>query len=625
MDIDLVYCWCTGAEAGYQARREKARKDLMMLEDKNRTDTRATDHNELRYSLRSVEKYAPWIHHIYIVTSKQVPEWLNLNHPKITVIDDSEIVPNEYLPTFNSNVIEAFLHKIPGLSEYFLYACDDMLFGKETGPDFFFNEKNRPIHYTKHVKKYDSIYWHRILKKAKNLAEKDLKQTFPKGAFIPCHNIDPYTKTLYANAVNHFGPHYQKMLPNKFRRENDIQRFLVSCWGVLKKQLVWKKPDPKCVDYFEKATENVQKKLTTDPPNLFCINDSDSMKGADYEKRAIFFQKLFPNKSEFEKDGNIVIPNYQDYGLKPAFPKNNIPVVLTVDEKFLPYCGVAITSLIQHVSSQYNYDIIVLNTAGNLTVLSDLMEPQLPANVSFRILNVSPYLKEYKETFMKGFPQEKVTKWTRTFIPEWLNHYEKVLYLDTDVLVKCDVAELWNMDLAGKAVGGVVDMAAHPLGNSREKLMHDIFHCDSIDDYINLGVMVMDLNALRQMNFKQKFLDLIASVPGNFWSMYDLFNALLHKNIKLLPMTYNYQNSLLAKRDNLYPFFEDEYYLAFQKARNEGPKIVHFSGIQPWIKMVGIESFYWWKVAKTTDFYEMILISPKLPPMPKVAERKKSS
>ena len=72
---------------------------------------------QLKYSLRSLEMFAPWIRNIYIVTNGQVPNWINLNNNKINIIFHYQIfnsIEND-LPTFNSNAIEMHLHKIPGL------------------------------------------------------------------------------------------------------------------------------------------------------------------------------------------------------------------------------------------------------------------------------------------------------------------------------------------------------------------------------------------------------------------------------------------------------------------------------------------------------------------------------
>ena len=99
---------------------------------------RYRDNEELRYSLRSVWQFAPWIRNIYIVTNGQVPSWLNLDSDKIWVVTHEEIFQNvSHLPTFASPSIEANIHRIPGLSNRFLYLNDDVMFGNDVYPDDF--------------------------------------------------------------------------------------------------------------------------------------------------------------------------------------------------------------------------------------------------------------------------------------------------------------------------------------------------------------------------------------------------------------------------------------------------------------------------------------------------------
>ncbi|XP_074660402.1 N-acetylglucosamine-1-phosphotransferase subunits alpha/beta-like [Tubulanus polymorphus] len=102
---------------------------------------RFEDNEELRYSLRSVEKFAPWVRHIYIVTNGQIPYWLDLENPRISLITHEEIFTNRsHLPTFSSPAIESHIHRIPGLSDKFIYMNDDVLFGKEVWPDDFYTQ-----------------------------------------------------------------------------------------------------------------------------------------------------------------------------------------------------------------------------------------------------------------------------------------------------------------------------------------------------------------------------------------------------------------------------------------------------------------------------------------------------
>eukprot|EP01034_Spumella_vulgaris_P024664 gene24664-31033_t len=94
--------------------------------------------NELKYSIRSLIKNAPWVHHIYIVTDNQIPNWLNLETDKLSIVTHEQIFSNlSHLPVFSSPAIETHLHRIPGLSKRFIYFNDDVFLGSPVSPEDF--------------------------------------------------------------------------------------------------------------------------------------------------------------------------------------------------------------------------------------------------------------------------------------------------------------------------------------------------------------------------------------------------------------------------------------------------------------------------------------------------------
>lgn len=139
--IDAVYTWVDGTDPAW-LERKRARLEAMAghpLTASATEDLRFVAHDELRHSLRSLERYAPWIRHIYLVTDGQRPDWLREDHPRITVVDHREIsAPGTDLPTYNSHAIEANLHRIEGLAEHFVYLNDDVFFSSLVAPDLFF-------------------------------------------------------------------------------------------------------------------------------------------------------------------------------------------------------------------------------------------------------------------------------------------------------------------------------------------------------------------------------------------------------------------------------------------------------------------------------------------------------
>ena len=139
--IDVVYTWVDGADPQWRRRKDDA---WLALDPEHHhasaaAGSRFTSHDELRYSLRSLEAHADWVRTVYVVTDGQRPPWLRTDHPRLRVVDHREVFQGtNALPTFNSHAIEARLHHVPGLAEHFLYLNDDVFFGRPVRPEQFF-------------------------------------------------------------------------------------------------------------------------------------------------------------------------------------------------------------------------------------------------------------------------------------------------------------------------------------------------------------------------------------------------------------------------------------------------------------------------------------------------------
>lgn len=102
---------------------------------------RFCSHEELKYALRSVEKFSPWVRKVHVVTNGQVPSWLNTSCEKLNLVFHDQIIDKKYLPTFNSHVIESCLHRIDGLAEHYVYFNDDMMLSRNVRPEYFFRRR----------------------------------------------------------------------------------------------------------------------------------------------------------------------------------------------------------------------------------------------------------------------------------------------------------------------------------------------------------------------------------------------------------------------------------------------------------------------------------------------------
>ncbi|MQY07509.1 Exopolysaccharide phosphotransferase CpsY [Actinomadura sp. RB68] len=137
--VDAVYTWVDGADPAWRERRAAALGERVP-HPADGGESRYRSRDELRYSLRSLAMYAPWVRRIWIVTDRQVPAWLNIGHPRIAVVDHRDVFTDaDALPTYNSHAIETQLHHIDGLSEHFLYLNDDFFLGRPLTPGRFFH------------------------------------------------------------------------------------------------------------------------------------------------------------------------------------------------------------------------------------------------------------------------------------------------------------------------------------------------------------------------------------------------------------------------------------------------------------------------------------------------------
>lgn len=93
-----------------------------------------------QYWFRAVERYAPWVNKVYLITNGTYPKWINPECPQLVMVSHKDYIPEEFLPTFNSITIEMNMDKIPKLSEHFVYFNDDVYLNAPTKPDDFFRE-----------------------------------------------------------------------------------------------------------------------------------------------------------------------------------------------------------------------------------------------------------------------------------------------------------------------------------------------------------------------------------------------------------------------------------------------------------------------------------------------------
>ena len=148
--VDAVLLWVDGADPTLQAEITARRAAMGDAADRaeatyGTSASRFAQRDELRYTLRSIEKFAPFFRNIYLVTNGQVPAWLNKAHPRLRLTHHADFFPVGGLPTFHSDAIQSYVWRIPGIAEHFVLLDDDMCFLSPTSPADFYDAQGRII------------------------------------------------------------------------------------------------------------------------------------------------------------------------------------------------------------------------------------------------------------------------------------------------------------------------------------------------------------------------------------------------------------------------------------------------------------------------------------------------
>lgn len=138
--IDFIVPWVDGNDPAWLEEKEKYNHLADDSDCEINSTERYRDWNLMKYWFRGVELYAPWVNMIHFVTWGHVPEFLNINHPKIHIVNHKDFMPEDCLPLYNASAIEMALDRIPNLCERFVYFNDDMfLMNPVREEDFFAN------------------------------------------------------------------------------------------------------------------------------------------------------------------------------------------------------------------------------------------------------------------------------------------------------------------------------------------------------------------------------------------------------------------------------------------------------------------------------------------------------
>ncbi len=299
--------------------------------------------------------------------------------------------------------------------------------------------------------------------------------------------------------------------------------------------------------------------------------------------------------------------------LFPTFSQNNVTICFSSDNNYFPYLAVAIKSLIENSTPDKNYDIYILNTninKINKDYLSEMLENK--KNVSVKYVNIAQYLKKTGKFIFTVNSHFSIETYYRFFIPSIFKNFEKILYLDTDMIILDDVAKIFEVDLGDNILAATNDTEVIRLLHSEKTLKIKKYFTEKLElkdsyNYFQAGVLLFNIKKMITENIQEKFIRKLIEVKHPIFVDQDILNSVCQGQTLYLPLEWNveWQTPIFSK--NPKKELPAEHYEKYMQTR-KNPKIIHYAGIKkPWDEPQHELAEYFWKYAKETPFYDKIL------------------
>ncbi|OUJ12275.1 DUF4422 domain-containing protein [Acetobacter okinawensis] len=301
---------------------------------------------------------------------------------------------------------------------------------------------------------------------------------------------------------------------------------------------------------------------------------------------------------------------------KPSFKKNNTPIVISFNNNYAPYAGILIKSIIDNSDINKNYDIFIYDggiSNLNKQYIRDL--PQNNTNVNITFLDVDPIFSKYN---LYSYSHFSVDTYYRLYIPEVFSNFDRVIYIDSDTLVRKDIADILDIDLNGNSIAAVRDCAMqgfikNKIRSSQEthSLEADVYlkiylGIQNNNDYFQAGVLIFDIKKSLE---KMKEIRSILTSEKKYWFLdQDILNKVYNGDVLYLDPKWNVYHG----NGDTETFFRDlpEDIANVYFASRKNPFVIHFAGPKkPWnFHKIDFAS-YFWSVARETPWYEELLLN----------------
>lgn len=298
--------------------------------------------------------------------------------------------------------------------------------------------------------------------------------------------------------------------------------------------------------------------------------------------------------------------------LTPAETQNKqiIPVVFAADNNYVPMLTTTINSLLVNGSQDFHYDICIFAkdiSAENQKTMTEFFNKK--NNATLRFINVQRWVSQYKLSTNNA--HIGIETYYRFLIQELLPFYDKVLYLDSDLVINGDVSRLFTQTTLGNNLLAAVSDIDY-LGNlnikggERKAYSTNVLRLKNPYGYFQAGVLLLNTREMRQLHSIEEWLQL-ASNTALIYNDQDVLNSECQGRVTYLDAEWNVMHNLEDRVNRIFAQAPASNFDAYLDARNH-PQIIHYAGyVKPWTDPKCEFATTYWKYARETPFYEQLL------------------
>lgn len=266
--------------------------------------------------------------------------------------------------------------------------------------------------------------------------------------------------------------------------------------------------------------------------------------------------------------------------------EKEIPIFFAVDDGYSPFLAVALQSLTDNCSDENRYLIKILNTDISSENRRKIAKYERN-NVDIEFVNLNYYIQKIKDKLYTRDYYSKTT-YFRLFIPNLYPQYDKALYLDSDIVILDDIANLYNIDMGNDLVAAAPDDVIQ-FNEVFRVYAEKVVGVADYHRYFNAGVLLMNLHQLRTFKFQEKFMFLLDRIKFAVAQDQDYLNRLCKGRVKLIDRVWNRMP------------IEDP------KIRTEDVKLIHYNlAYKPWHFEDILYKEFFWMYAQETEYFDRI-------------------